>query len=46
LKVWSASSKGRNLARCSARASASFDVENPETGEFDQGGDREILKIR
>ncbi len=29
-----------------ARASASFDVENPETGEFDQDGDSEILKIR
>jgi hypothetical protein len=29
-----------------ARASASFDVENPETGEFDQGSDNEILKIR
>jgi hypothetical protein len=29
-----------------ARASASFDVENPETGEFGQVGDREILKIR
>jgi hypothetical protein len=29
-----------------ARASASFDVENPETGEFAQGSDSEILKIR
>jgi len=29
-----------------ARGSASFDVENPETGEFDQGSDSEILKIR
>jgi hypothetical protein len=29
-----------------ARASASFDVENPETGEFDQAGDSETLKIR
>ena len=29
-----------------ARASASFDVENPETGEFDQGSDNEIVKIR
>jgi hypothetical protein len=29
-----------------ARASASLDVENPETGEFDQGSDNEILRIR
>lgn len=29
-----------------ARASASLDVQHPETGEFDQGSDSEILKIR
>jgi hypothetical protein len=29
-----------------ARASAQLDVEHPETGEFLQGGDSEVLKIR
>jgi hypothetical protein len=29
-----------------ARASASLDVEHPETGEFDQGSTSRILKIR
>jgi hypothetical protein len=29
-----------------AKASAQLDVQHPETGEFDQGSDSEILKIR
>jgi hypothetical protein len=29
-----------------AKASAQLDVENPETGEFDQGSDSRVLRIR
>jgi hypothetical protein len=29
-----------------AKASASLDVQHPETGEFDQGSDSQILRIR
>ena len=34
------------LHRGTATASASLDVQHPETGEFDQGSDNEIVKIR
>lgn len=34
------------LHRGTAKASASLDVQHPETGEFDQGSDNGILKIR
>ena len=34
------------LHRGTAKASASLDVQHPETGEFAQGSDNEIVKIR
>lgn len=34
------------LHRGTAKASASLDVENPATGEFDQGSDNGIIRIR